>query len=147
MANTVAAENLAGRVEKEKIEKRRALGRGLESLLPGPRVVTPGQSGGAADKQQVSHFVRNDKAVAGSTDGSTSGAGGDFGTRTGVSAPHVPAPHRIDSIQAVVEESAAESKSPLLAEDARNGAPSAERERTMGWRKPTAEVLRCAQSL
>src|SRR5580698_9758045 len=43
---TSAAENTAGRAEnkdKEKVEKRRALGRGLESLLPGPRVV-----GGAA---------------------------------------------------------------------------------------------------
>ena len=40
MTNTVASENLAGR-EKEKVEKRRALGRGLESLLPGPRVVAP----------------------------------------------------------------------------------------------------------
>src|SRR5579863_2185163 len=38
MTNAAAAENLAGR-EKEKMEKRRALGRGLESLLPGPRVV------------------------------------------------------------------------------------------------------------
>ena len=39
---TSAAEKLAGHaVEKkeEKVEKRRALGRGLESLLPGPRVV------------------------------------------------------------------------------------------------------------
>src|ERR1035438_841422 len=37
---TSAAENTAGRVaDKEKVEKRRALGRGLESLLPGPRVV------------------------------------------------------------------------------------------------------------
>jgi ParB family transcriptional regulator, chromosome partitioning protein len=38
---TSAAENRAGgRVpDKEKVEKRRALGRGLESLLPGPRVV------------------------------------------------------------------------------------------------------------
>jgi ParB family transcriptional regulator, chromosome partitioning protein len=47
-------------VDKEKVEKRRALGRGLESLLPGPRVVSsgggavaPGQSGGDAGKQQV----------------------------------------------------------------------------------------------
>jgi ParB family chromosome partitioning protein len=43
MTTTAAAENLGGRpvVEKkdEKVEKRRALGRGLESLLPGPRVV------------------------------------------------------------------------------------------------------------
>jgi ParB family chromosome partitioning protein len=66
---------MAGR-EKEKVEKRRALGRGLESLLPGPRVVAP-----------------------------------------------VPAPI---VIQAVAEDGVegGESKSPLLAKDARNGAPS-----------------------
>ena len=52
---TGTAENLAVRgaekgAEKkdEKAEKRRALGRGLESLLPGPRVVVPG-----ADPRQV----------------------------------------------------------------------------------------------
>jgi len=65
---TSAAENTAGRAgEKDKVEKRRALGRGLESLLPGPRVVaggaTPGTSG-AAGKPQVPHFVRNDKTNA-----------------------------------------------------------------------------------
>ena len=81
MGNTVAAENSAGRSgDKEKVEKRRALGRGLESLLPGPRVVggAASQSSGAGGKQQVpfdsaspsgsaalragTHFVRNDKA-------------------------------------------------------------------------------------
>jgi ParB family transcriptional regulator, chromosome partitioning protein len=95
MTNTVAAENLVGRGEKdkEKVEKRRALGRGLESLLPGPRVVGPGQSSGAIDKQQVPHFVRNDKTIATS---------GDVDTRAGV-----PAAHRIDSIQVVVEETVA----------------------------------------
>jgi len=36
---TIAAESTTGHSEKEKLEKRRALGRGLESLLPGPRVV------------------------------------------------------------------------------------------------------------
>ena len=38
---TSAAANVAGHLDKdkEKVEKRRALGRGLESLLPGPRVV------------------------------------------------------------------------------------------------------------
>jgi ParB family chromosome partitioning protein len=53
MANTVTA-------DKEKVEKRRALGRGLESLLPGPRVVSsaagapaPAQNSGAVGKQQV----------------------------------------------------------------------------------------------
>ena len=45
---TTVAENLAGqRSEKEKVEKRRALGRGLESLLPGPRVV-PAEGAGRA---------------------------------------------------------------------------------------------------
>jgi len=67
MTNTAAAEKMAG--EKEKVEKRRALGRGLESLLPGPRAVggAPGQSGGVAGKQQVPHFVRNDKAILNDT--------------------------------------------------------------------------------
>ena len=88
---TSAAEHKAG--EKDKVEKRRALGRGLESLLPGPRAVElrstgpfdsaqgrqPGagvptqsfqspQSGGGAGKQQIPplHSVpgRNDKPVA-----------------------------------------------------------------------------------
>ena len=49
---TAAAENKAGH-SGEKVEKRRALGRGLESLLPGPRVVAPAQSSGAVGKQQV----------------------------------------------------------------------------------------------
>jgi ParB family transcriptional regulator, chromosome partitioning protein len=61
MTTTGVAANTAGRTgDKEKVEKRRALGRGLESLLPGPRVVA-GQASGAAGKQQVPHFVRNDK--------------------------------------------------------------------------------------
>jgi ParB family chromosome partitioning protein len=60
-------------VDKEKVEKRRALGRGLESLLPGPRVVAGGvvpQAGAAAREgvptaaeTQVPHFVRNDRGV------------------------------------------------------------------------------------
>jgi ParB family chromosome partitioning protein len=124
----------SGEKEKEKTGIRRALGRGLESLLPGPRVVRPAavppaeeaaelrsagqpgaavltqattraeaaapqvQSGGAAGEQQIPHFVRNDNE---------SGRG--------------------DTIQAVVDDgtgvSADVPKSPLLAKDARNGAP------------------------
>jgi ParB family chromosome partitioning protein len=80
---TSAAEKLAGHpaIEKkdEKAEKRRALGRGLASLLPGPRVVSspesrvPSVERGAdavasvhgsdgVGEQQVPHFVRNDKS-------------------------------------------------------------------------------------
>jgi ParB family transcriptional regulator, chromosome partitioning protein len=66
MMTTSAAEKRAAG-DKGKVEKRRALGRGLESLLPGPRVVTGGQSGGAAGKQQIPHFVRNDKTSSNET--------------------------------------------------------------------------------
>src|SRR5260370_36604279 len=78
MATTTAAETAGHPAEKEKVEKRRALGRGLESLLPGPRVVAgpaasaavvprqaggaPVQGGPAAKETQVPHFVRDDNA-------------------------------------------------------------------------------------
>src|ERR1700681_3568210 len=88
---TAAAEKLSGVVgtsrekrgdaskDKEKAEKRRALGRGLESLLPGPRMVagsaasavdtratgsvrveTPVHASGAAADHGVPRFVRDD---------------------------------------------------------------------------------------
>jgi ParB family transcriptional regulator, chromosome partitioning protein len=55
---TSTAGNLAEHAEKDKVEKRRALGRGLESLLPKPRVVAgtavaPGQGGGVAGGQHI----------------------------------------------------------------------------------------------
>src|ERR1039458_6078153 len=61
MTTGAAAENTAGGGGGQ---GEGGKGRGLESLLPGPRVVAggaPGQSSGAAGKQQVPHFVRNDK--------------------------------------------------------------------------------------
>jgi ParB family transcriptional regulator, chromosome partitioning protein len=78
MTNTATVEK-AGE-HKEKMEKRRALGRGLESLLPGLRVVTappvkpavappatsenatasPTTEAGAAGEQQIPRFARND---------------------------------------------------------------------------------------
>jgi ParB family transcriptional regulator, chromosome partitioning protein len=76
MATTAAADTAGHPAEKEKVEKRRALGRGLESLLPGPRVVAgpaasagvvprqagsaPVQGGAAAKETQIPHFVRDD---------------------------------------------------------------------------------------
>jgi ParB family chromosome partitioning protein len=99
---TSAAENLAGRgVEKkdEKVEKRRALGRGLESLLPGPRAVVPPATGGGAGQdsssggeKQVPHFVRNDN-------GARAAASEELeASRTGVSDPHEQSPgHAADA--------------------------------------------------
>jgi ParB family transcriptional regulator, chromosome partitioning protein len=72
MTNAAAVEKVAGQVvEKDKIEKRRALGRGLESLLPGPRVVSPTvvapvHDSGDGSRQQVPHGlspIRNDKTL------------------------------------------------------------------------------------
>jgi len=113
--------------EKGKAGMRRALGRGLESLLPGPRAVAVRPAVGPAAP-----------AFAGDT-------GADAGTRAGAPAPHVQGagaageqqiPHSVrndedsggvKSIQAVVEDVAGASlESPLLADDARNGAPRSE---------------------
>jgi ParB family transcriptional regulator, chromosome partitioning protein len=104
---TSAAENLAGAVvekKEEKVEKRRALGRGLESLLPGPRVVpstqhpvagaeTPGVGDGAGE-QQVPHFVRNDNGVTAQTSEEMDA------TRAAAPAPHGD-PAEVISIQAM----------------------------------------------
>src|SRR5271170_185155 len=77
---TTAADNTAGRaVEKkeEKVEKRRALGRGLESLLPGPRIVMPPvQAGEQGGETKTSHFVPDDNSV-----GVRDGSGVDAGLR------------------------------------------------------------------
>jgi ParB family chromosome partitioning protein len=59
MTTSAAVEKVAGHpAEKEKMEKRRALGRGLESLLPGPRVVSPPfpegvKDGASAEKAEL----------------------------------------------------------------------------------------------
>ena len=131
MTNTAAAENLGGHKvgeaskDKEKVEKRRALGRGLESLLPGPRVVAsapPAQGGGATDKQQVPHRpspVRNDNPN--SNDKSVRNDSPNL-------SPNLSRPASYDSagepfsgtIQAVAEDA---SQSPPFAKDAKDGAP------------------------
>ena len=102
---TSAAENLAVEKKEEKVEKRRALGRGLESLLPGPRVVAPGSAGGPVQgsedggEQQIPHFVRNDKALS----AELRAAEEMEARRTGVSAPHEQLQDEVISIQAVAE--------------------------------------------
>jgi ParB family transcriptional regulator, chromosome partitioning protein len=68
---TTAAGSVAGvsgEKDKEKMEKRRALGRGLASLLPGPRVVSAPPPAAPPN----------------------AGIGGDAGTRAGAPAPHAP---------------------------------------------------------
>jgi len=62
IVTTSAAGNVAGNADKdkEKAEKRRALGRGLASLLPGPRILNPfgkkdASTGAEAPGSQVAH--------------------------------------------------------------------------------------------
>ena len=61
---------IAAEKKDEKVEKRRALGRGLESLLPGPRVVTPSSPGtafkssGDGGETKVPRFARDDNRGA-----------------------------------------------------------------------------------
>src|ERR1700747_3665969 len=106
---TTAAEKGAVPAEKkkEKVEKRRALGRGLESLLPGPRVVSGSESRVPSPESLVAsaqpsppfakdakdgappQFVRNDKGLL----ERPADSGAMDGSRTGVSDPHEPATH------------------------------------------------------
>jgi len=103
MTTSAAAENLAGHgVEKkeEKVEKRRALGRGLESLLPGPRVVASPESRVASAEPHTAVHTLEQPAASEEIEAS----------RTGVSDPHGLSPSTSDelmdeviSIQAVAE--------------------------------------------
>jgi ParB family chromosome partitioning protein len=75
MTNTAASENLAGRSsDKEKGEKRRALGRGLESLLPGPRVVAAVPKAAVAVEPITIQAVVEDAAPSPSTASSLAAA-------------------------------------------------------------------------
>jgi ParB family chromosome partitioning protein len=152
---TSAAEKVAGRpVEKkkeEKVEKRRALGRGLASLLPGPRVVAEqpsavshqpsaiGAPSGAADvtlggkasgESKIPRFARDDKDVF----QDDSGVGGQASqelqaTRTGVSDPRGTVPDQYST----------QLPSPPFAKDAKDGAPYVEA--TSGLEEQADEVI------
>jgi ParB family chromosome partitioning protein len=100
---TSAAEKLAGQVvakREEKVEKRRALGRGLESLLPGPRVVAPASDSRAA---------RNDNDITDIVSGPASVE--IEGRRTRVSDSHEAAQHE-------------QPPSPAFARNAKDGPPT-----------------------
>jgi ParB family transcriptional regulator, chromosome partitioning protein len=67
MTMTATSGTRAGH-DKEKVEKRRALGRGLESLLPGPRMVPPAPAGPAAKPQVSAPIAGSPGSGAGSVD-------------------------------------------------------------------------------
>jgi len=118
-SNAVAADKTAGKTGSEKVheklaEKRRALGRGLESLLPGPRVVTasptlaqsarkdgaPDSSSPAAASSQfpVLSSQGPDSSVSSSLLSSSGVDGGRAGTPV---APPVAVAETVNELQAV----------------------------------------------
>jgi ParB family transcriptional regulator, chromosome partitioning protein len=121
MTTAGAAEKVAG----VPVEKRRALGRGLESLLPGPRRVSPevrvpsaeaqgagvapvhygGTGGGFSPEGPVgTKFTGDIQAVVEDATEADTGGGDAAGTRTGVSAPHEQHPqHETITIHAQAE--------------------------------------------
>lgn len=103
MTNTATVEKAAVQPgeHKEKVEKRRALGRGLESLLPGPRVVTaqPAAERSAAGQPGTAVPAQSQQSPPGLA--STSGS-------AAMSVPRVDAeePAVIERLHAVIEEAA-----------------------------------------
>jgi ParB family chromosome partitioning protein len=122
MTTASAKTDVAAGPEKtapEKVEKRRALGRGLDALLPGPRVVSGtaapklglgvGEAGigndagrgtgvsalhgpsGASEPTATRDVPDNVEVRSEEMNGDATGSSGDAGSRTGVSGPHDPA--------------------------------------------------------
>src|ERR1700735_1547154 len=103
MTSTVAAEK-----KDEKGEKRKALGRGLASLLPGPRVVTGAESrtpsgagsvhpdiqaSGHVNENKSPRFARDDKGMRDGKGTELTASGEAGATRAAAPAPHAPASH------------------------------------------------------
>jgi ParB family chromosome partitioning protein len=103
MTSTVAAEK-----KEEKVEKRKALGRGLASLLPGPRVVTSTESrtpsgagsvspdiqaSGHAKETRISRFAPDDKNTRDEKSAELTASGEAGATRAAAPPPHTPASH------------------------------------------------------
>ena len=137
MANSAAVEktgNAAGAAsEKEKMEKRRALGRGLESLLPRPRVVAGtavASAVPAVSEQQVPHRafgpVRNDIGAGATSEPANNAAVGDI--RAVVEETNSTMTDAAAELRSAGQPGAAVptwigAESSPLAKDARNGAP------------------------
>jgi ParB family transcriptional regulator, chromosome partitioning protein len=93
MTASNAAEKSATEKVREKLaEKRRALGRGLESLLPGPRVVPASPT--------LPQSARQDGAPASSSSSSPEFSSGADGGRAGSPVPTLSVPGTLDQLQA-----------------------------------------------
>ena len=101
---TVAEKNTGHAGEKENVEKRRALGRGLESLLPGPRVLRPVPPAAPnAATSLPSPATASELTPLASGAVQSSGLSSAASTRTGVSAPHLPQPPENSVVHLAIE--------------------------------------------
>jgi ParB family transcriptional regulator, chromosome partitioning protein len=103
---TTAAKATGSAAEKEKVEKRRALGRGLESLLPGPRAVVQSppfakdaKDGAPASTQPEPPQLPPLHSVTGRNDN----------LERGDATPGAPEPGMVPFIHAVAEDAASDS--------------------------------------
>lgn len=119
---TAAAGNVAGHGaekahggEKEKMEKRRALGRGLASLLPGPRMVSPAPPAAGAN-------------VA---------SGSAASTRAGAPAPHNPG---AIEIQAIADQAEAQPETAVCASSLPTSVASSHSSGAPGYDSSAADV-------
>jgi ParB family transcriptional regulator, chromosome partitioning protein len=167
MTDTATAGNVAGQVgEKDKIEKRRALGRGLASLFGGPRVISPAPPAANGGKQAtastaVSAQLPTDLRPAGRMH--VSAPTPAFPVPSGPQIPPLvgsdPIPGdrlkttiRTEAGEAVLQTAgtaaldlatvATEEKSPLLSTAGRSGAPASE---SKDFDRPT-EIFRQAET-
>ncbi|HKV82448.1 MAG TPA: ParB/RepB/Spo0J family partition protein [Candidatus Sulfotelmatobacter sp.] len=126
IVTTATAGNLAGHTEKdkEKVEKRRALGRGLESLLPGPRVVRPPQANSVQDVAPASGVSR---VSTGAEAPGSGGADAALKGRSSTSATTAPSPAATTSAspEATAVEPNAAGQAPGTAELRSAGQPKA----------------------
>jgi ParB family chromosome partitioning protein len=120
MTTATAANEAAHSGEKDKVEKRRALGRGLESLLPGPRVVTaPKQVATAgpitiqaAAEEASPTFAKNAKDGAPSFSSLPAGAELRSGGQPGAAVPTQAVPHAASEEETTAILAQAESRMP-----------------------------------
>jgi len=130
-SNAVTVDKTTAKVSEKLAEKRRALGRGLESLLPGPRVATvpaspavpqSGLTDGVPDSSLSSSLSSSPSSSASSPSASSAEFGGgrpraavatrDFGGRAGM--PVAPLTGTLDTLQAAASGQTADGEPVFL---------------------------------
>jgi len=109
-----ADKSVVGKAPEKLAEKRRALGRGLESLLPGPRaVVAPAPARSDAPATSSPSSVSSSSIISSSSDFSAADFSGAWGGPAGTPSA-APMAGTVDSLQAVASVRAADGETVFL---------------------------------